>query len=156
MKIYQAIAKNYVNVRTAPFTISSFIQKLPPGTVINYSGIVKGENIQGNDSWFQGASNGGFLWSGALALIQVANTEKIIMWKETQNILIGLFEQYFNMSVEGIPIETILLYMEGKVLEPNSYSQRLILDIYEDPTRKIYNIFKPGFQEIHEAWEPIQ
>lgn len=150
--IFQATAKNSFNVRKAPFTAAPVVQQLSAGTVVNYVGSVKGENLQGNNIWFQGSS-GNYFWSGAFASIDEFKSD-IVLFKETEEKLIELFEEQFNMSSVGIPTETILLYMEASVNEPNSYSQVLTLGSQENGIFQRYTFFKEGYKEIHEAWEP--
>lgn len=55
---------NSVNGRSQPNTGVPIVQELAAGTVADFKGWVKGQSVEGNDTWFVGAYAGNFFWSG--------------------------------------------------------------------------------------------
>jgi murein DD-endopeptidase MepM/ murein hydrolase activator NlpD len=52
------------NGATNPSTANAVTQTLPPGTLADFNGWIRGENVQGNNVWFRGAHSGDWFWSG--------------------------------------------------------------------------------------------
>ena len=52
-----------LNVRSAPTSHSTLIASYPVGTVLNFVGVVNGENVAGNPRWGHSAQNH-YFWLG--------------------------------------------------------------------------------------------
>lgn len=75
----------------APSTSSPKGAELAPGTVGNFTGWIRGENVSGNDVWFQGIS-GDWFWSGGF--VGGANTKglkdlNVAVLQPNQRIVLG-------------------------------------------------------------------
>lgn len=60
----RAVGPNGANGRSAPNTQVPVTQTLPPGTIGDFDGWIRGEDVQGNNVWFRGAHSGDYFWSG--------------------------------------------------------------------------------------------
>jgi hypothetical protein len=58
------VAENPANGRSEPTTAVPVAQTLDPATIADMSGWAHGENVQGQDVWFQGAYAGNWFWAG--------------------------------------------------------------------------------------------
>lgn len=58
------VGANGANQRPEPNTGSPAVTMLPPGTIGDFNGWIRGEAVEGNDVWFRGAHSGLFSWSG--------------------------------------------------------------------------------------------
>lgn len=62
---YQRVAgPEGVYYRKEPKRSGEAIELFKGGDIINFKGFVKGENIEGNETWFVGRFTGGYSWSG--------------------------------------------------------------------------------------------
>jgi Tfp pilus assembly protein FimV len=62
-KTCKVTAANGLNVRAAPTSQSALIASYPPGTVLNYTEVVNGENVAGNPRWGH-SEQGHYFWMG--------------------------------------------------------------------------------------------
>lgn len=61
----QVVATASANGRQAPTSESSLIgDPLAPGTIGDFDGWARGQNVEGNDTWFHGAHSDRWFWSG--------------------------------------------------------------------------------------------
>lgn len=69
---FQATAQGSVNVRSEPSSQGgedSITEKLGDGDTVTVIAEVTGEEVSGNDTWYQ-LEDGGFVWSGAVTKAQ--------------------------------------------------------------------------------------
>jgi hypothetical protein len=66
------VGANGANGRKDPSTTGPVSQTLPPGTVADFNGWIRGQVIEGNGTWFRGAHSGDFFWSGGFTNTGVA------------------------------------------------------------------------------------
>lgn len=60
----RVVGGNGANVRREPASGAEKLDMLPPGTLGDFNGWKRGENVEGNDVWFRGMHSGGWAWSG--------------------------------------------------------------------------------------------
>jgi hypothetical protein len=60
----RVVGANGANGRTDPSTANAATQTLPPGTLANFNGWIRGETVSGNNVWFRGEFSGDWFWSG--------------------------------------------------------------------------------------------
>jgi len=58
------VGANGANGRSQPNTQVPVTQTLPPNTIGDFDGWIRGEDVQGNNVWFRGQHSGDFFWSG--------------------------------------------------------------------------------------------
>jgi hypothetical protein len=58
------VGANAANGRSEPTTTVPVTQSLDPGTVADFKGWAHGEEVEGQDIWYQGAHSGDWFWSG--------------------------------------------------------------------------------------------
>lgn len=60
----RTVGTNPANIRDLPYTTSPAIGSADGGTVIDMSGFTHGDEVEGNDVWFERAADGDWMWSG--------------------------------------------------------------------------------------------
>lgn len=60
----QVVGHATANGRSQPTTTVPVEQELPPGTIADFDGWIRGESVEGNDVWFRGMYSKNFFWSG--------------------------------------------------------------------------------------------
>lgn len=60
----RVVGPNGANGRSDPSTANAVTQMLPPGTLANFNGWIRGETVSGNNVWFRGEFSGDWFWSG--------------------------------------------------------------------------------------------
>ena len=60
----RVVGSNPANGRSDPSTANAATQQLPPGTLANFNGWIRGETVSGNNVWFRGEFSGDWFWSG--------------------------------------------------------------------------------------------
>jgi hypothetical protein len=60
----RVVGANGANARSAPQVGAAKIETLPPGTIGDFNGWMRGDTVEGNNVWFRGAHSGNWFWSG--------------------------------------------------------------------------------------------
>jgi len=60
----RVVGSSPANGRSDPSTANPATQQLPPGTLANFNGWIRGETVSGNNVWFRGEFSGDWFWSG--------------------------------------------------------------------------------------------
>lgn len=116
--------------RDEPNSGATLLKTLVEGTVYDFKGFVRGENVENNDVWFVGAYTGGYVWSGAFTdtgthdLADLTARPKLLGFqREVGNSIIN-----YRKQPEVQPDNVIKTFNPADILDFDAYAEGALVN----------------------------